>query len=223
MAGPKAVPRALPNILVTGRCHDARLAGGSRLITRFVCSPHRRTSHRRPLSRSYRSRTHPGTPGCGKTSLCEALASAIGFTHIEVNGIIKAKSLHSGKDESFDSLIIDEEAEDKICDELEPALGAAAGGQLVDYHSVAFFPERWFDLVVVLRADTAVLYDRLQARSYSQKKVSENVECEIMQVVLESVRESYRAEIIKEVQSNTTEDMDSNVDSITAWVDACRR
>ena len=39
-----------------------------------------------------------------------------------------------------------------------------AGGVIVDYHGADFFPERWFDLVVVLRADNSVLYSRLESR-----------------------------------------------------------
>jgi adenylate kinase len=39
-----------------------------------------------------------------------------------------------------------------------------AGGNVLDYHTCEWFPERWFDLVVVLRADTEQLYDRLTAR-----------------------------------------------------------
>ena len=39
------------------------------------------------------------------------------------------------------------------------------GGAVVDHHSCDFFPERWFDLVVVLQADNSVLYDRLTDRS----------------------------------------------------------
>lgn len=37
-------------------------------------------------------------------------------------------------------------------------------GNIVEYHSCEFFPERWFDAVIVLRADTTLLYDRLQKR-----------------------------------------------------------
>lgn len=40
----------------------------------------------------------------------------------------------------------------------------AEGGNVVDYHSCDFFPERWFDLVLVMRADNTTLYDRLTAR-----------------------------------------------------------
>jgi len=38
------------------------------------------------------------------------------------------------------------------------------GGNVVDFHSCDFFPERFFDLVLVLRADNTTLYDRLQQR-----------------------------------------------------------
>ncbi len=40
----------------------------------------------------------------------------------------------------------------------------AAGGAVIDSHTVDFFPERWFDLVAVLRCDNDVLYPRLEAR-----------------------------------------------------------
>jgi len=38
------------------------------------------------------------------------------------------------------------------------------GGNIVDYHGCEFFPERWFDVVFVLRTDNSVLYKRLQQR-----------------------------------------------------------
>ena len=41
-----------------------------------------------------------------------------------------------------------------------------------------------------------------------------------MQVVVEEARESYAEEIVHEVQSNTIEDMDSNVERMVSWVAA---
>ena len=38
------------------------------------------------------------------------------------------------------------------------------GGNIVDYHGCDFFPERWFDIVFVLRTDNTVLYSRLEKR-----------------------------------------------------------
>ena len=64
-----------------------------------------------------------------------------------------------------------------------------------------------------------MLYDRLTGRGYNDKKRGENLEAEIMQVVLDEARESYDLEIVQEVQSNTVEDMESNVERCRAWVD----
>lgn len=50
----------------------------------------------------------------------------------------------------------------QVCDELEDLM--EEGGNIVDHHSCDFFPERWFDHVVVLQTDNTVLYDRLTKR-----------------------------------------------------------
>lgn len=73
----------------------------------------------------------------------------------------------------------------------------AAGGWVVDHHTCDFFPERWFDLVVVLQTDNTLLFDRLTKRGYSTKKVAENVECEIMHVVVEEARECYATGVVQ--------------------------
>ena len=54
------------------------------------------------------------------------------------------------------------------------------GGFLIDWHACDMFPESWIDLVVVLRTDSTVLYDRLRARGYCEKKLQENLDSEIM-------------------------------------------
>lgn len=47
---------------------------------------------------------------------------------------------------------------DAVMDKLE------GGGCIVDWHACDMFPERLIDLVVVLRVDSTLLYDRLKAR-----------------------------------------------------------
>jgi adenylate kinase len=116
------------------------------------------------------------------------------------------------------------------------------GGMVVDFHDCDFFPgspsmqffqlhvilslysfpsflERWFDRVVVLRTDNTLLFDRLKARNYADKKIQENVECEIMQVLLDQATESYREEVVVEYQSNDIDDMDNNVDTLKQFVE----
>lgn len=90
-------------------------------------------------------------------------------------------------------------------------------GIVADYHACELFPERWFDLVLVLRARTEVLFDRLTSRGYNDTKRSQNMESEIMQVVLEEAKEAYATEIVHELHSNSVEEMESNVQRVMDW------
>jgi adenylate kinase len=156
----------------------------------------------------------------GKSTLAEQICQRVSELQlVDVNEIVKAKALHDGLDQEWNSLIVDE---DKLVDELDDSLSADSGGVVVDYHGCDFFPERWFDMVVVLRTDNTVLYDRLAARGYAENKLTENIDAEILQVVLDLARESYRPEIVFELTSNSVDDLDNNtrqiVDMVAAWV-----
>ena len=70
----------------------------------------------------------------------------------------------------------------------------------------------------MIRCDNKILYDRLKARSYAEKKLQENMDCEIMEVLLLEARDAYDSEIVVELKSEKTEDIDSNVDRIEQWI-----
>lgn len=132
-----------------------------------------------------------------------------------MNGIAKEEDLYSGFDEKRQVHILDE---DKICDSLESKLGGD-GGCIVDTHTmVDYFPERWFDLVVVLNTNNTVLYDRLAARGYSESKIQENVQAEIMQILEEEAKDSYAENIVQVLDSNTVAELESNVERISTWI-----
>jgi adenylate kinase len=137
--------------------------------------------------------------------------------HLNVGEIIKENKCYEGRDEEMDTNILDE---DKLLDVMEVLVEEAAEegvGAVADFHSCEIFPERWFDLVLVLRTRTDVLFDRLTTRGYSKKKRSENMECEIMQVVLDEAKEAYDSAIVHEVNSNTVEEMESNIQRVKDW------
>lgn len=100
-----------------------------------------------------------GTPGTGKTTTSEMIASVTGLDHINVGDLVRTKQLHEGYLQEFDTHILDE---DKLLDEMEDMV--KDGGKVVDFHTCEIFPERWFDLVLVLRANTEPLYDRMVKR-----------------------------------------------------------
>lgn len=156
-----------------------------------------------------------GTPGTGKSSLAERVAAAAGMTQYDVSKIAKAENLCESYDEAMDTHVIDE---DKVLDHMEERLGTEEGGVVVDYHSCDLFPERWFDLVVVLTCDNTELYERLESRGYSEKKIRENVECEIFQTVVEEARDSYAEEIVRVCPSNDIEEMELNEKDVLEWI-----
>lgn len=52
----------------------------------------------------------------------------------------------------------------QLLDEIEEDV--MKGGYIIDWHVCDVFPKSWIDLVVVLRADSTILYDRLKGRNY---------------------------------------------------------
>ncbi|KAM0935941.1 putative adenylate kinase [Dioscorea sansibarensis] len=158
-----------------------------------------------------------GTPGTGKTTTSSLVADATGLRHIDVSNLVRSKNLHDGWDEEFDCHIINE---DLVCDELEDMM--EVGGNIVDYHGCDFFPERWFDSVVVLQTDNSILHDRLTSRGYMGSKLTNNIECEIFQVLLEEAKSSYAEDIVVAVRSDSVEDISRNVTTLTDWVNNWR-
>ncbi|CAJ0757177.1 5163_t:CDS:2, partial [Entrophospora sp. SA101] len=128
------------------------------------------------------------TPGTGKSTLSELLAKSTNYKYINVGELAKEKNLYDGYNETFDTNILDD---DKVVDELEEII-EEDGGNIIDFHSCELFPER--------------------------QKITENVDCEIFQIVLEEAKESYSEEIVVELQSNNTDDIENNLSRIEEWI-----
>lgn len=134
--------------------------------------------------------------------------------------LVKTGGFHSGTDKTFDTHVLDEDAEDRLLDEMEPSMSGIKGGNIVDFHSSELFPERWFDLVLVLKAGNTAVFDRLKARGYSKTKVEENVTAEIMNVCEDEAREAFAEGVVHAVKSENIGDQRANIDRLKAWVKA---
>jgi len=86
-------------------------------------------------------------------------ATAGAWELINVGDFVKEKECHSGFNEEWQSWDVDD---DKLLDELEKV--QEPGGKILDWHTCDLFPERWIDLVVVLRCDHSKLWERLEKR-----------------------------------------------------------
>jgi adenylate kinase len=132
---------------------------------------------------------------------------------VEVGALIREKRLYDAWNEEFD---VSEFDEDKVVDELDPIL--SAGGCVVDFHSVDFMPERWFQLVLVLRTDNQLLFPRLQQRGYTEKKITLNVDAEIARVCLDEAQSSWPAEMVVELPSDSAAQLEENAQRTLAWL-----
>jgi adenylate kinase len=155
-----------------------------------------------------------GTPGTGKTTISKLVEQETELKRITVGEMAKEMGFLGVWDEVRKCHELEE---DPLLDEMEPVM--AAGGVIVDHHATDFFPERFFDIVFVLRTDNTKLHDRLTARGYKGKKLEENLECEIFQTILDEARESYADEIVHELRSDTEEDREQNVKRIKDWIE----
>jgi adenylate kinase len=95
----------------------------------------------------------------------------------------------------------------QLLDAIEPDL--EAGGQIIDWHACDMFPQSLIDLVVVVRCNSTILFDRLD----------ENMDAEIMEVLLQEARDSYDEEIVVELQSDDLDQIDENIERIQAWIE----
>ncbi len=135
-----------------------------------------------------------GTPGTGKTTFSQLLANYTSLSHHNVGNAVNENKLYSQWDETYNLPIFDD---DLVVDYFEPL--QQQEGVIIDFHSSGLFPLRWFDLVILLRANNTVLFDRLSTRGYSEQKIHENLQCEILEVTSEEVYESYPKEIVLEL------------------------
>ncbi|XP_070164289.1 adenylate kinase isoenzyme 6 isoform X1 [Polyergus mexicanus] len=155
-----------------------------------------------------------GTPGVGKSLMSHMLSEKTELEWLDVSKLAIENECVTEYDNVYHCNMLDEE---KLLDGMENLMNE--GGKIVDYHSVDFFPERWFDIVLVLRTDNTILYDRLKERGYCGKKLEDNITCEIFQTILEEARSSYRKEIVHELMSNTLDQVTDNVNRICQWLE----
>lgn len=60
-------------------------------------------------------------------------------------------------------------------------------------------------------------------RRYPERKLQENMDSEIMEVLLDEARLAYDEEMVVELQSNDPDDIDSNVERIETWIENWKR
>jgi len=111
-----------------------------------------------------------GTPGTGKTSISSELTE---FRTIDLTEFVKDRNLgeqHNEFEVDIDAMI------EALKNEINPEEDI-----VIDGHLSHHFPA---DFCVVLRCNPEELRERLSKRDYSEEKIEENVESEILDIIL---------------------------------------
>jgi adenylate kinase len=114
-----------------------------------------------------------GVPGTGKTEIAAAL-SKIGFEVVSLNEVVEKEKLWRGVDEFGSKIVNLKKLEREVNKILKRKRRCVVEGHLACEMKLNC------DVAVVCRTKPALLKKRLKERGYSEKKVNENVMCELL-------------------------------------------
>lgn len=138
-----------------------------------------------------------GTPATGKTTFSKVIAKKYKFSLIDVNRMIKEKKLYDSYDKKKKCFVVDEK---KLAKYLEKIINQAKKENkklVIDSHLSHYLSPKLVDLCIVTVCGYETLYKRLKKRKYHTRKIEENLECEIMEIVAEEARKlGHRVEIV---------------------------
>ena len=233
--------RRRPNVLITGTPGTGKTTLAARIVERLNHTP----DDDNDTNQNVHDATDHNTTMRAK--------------HVNVGEIIQTHQFYDGYDTELDTHILEE---DRLMDYLDDIFVETLQKNnpehndddddnddehyslslIADYHICEIFPERYFDLVIVLRTDTERLYDRYLERNYHRRpppvsttgttttttppettttttpKITANLQCEIMNVIWERALDAYAPEIVVPLPSNTVDDMESNVNRVLQWI-----
>ncbi len=123
-----------------------------------------------------------GTPGVGKTSVSNLLASRLNAVHIDLSDLAKREKLTSGVDKVRGTLIADLE---KVSERLQTIMSDSERDIIVDGHyAVDVVSIQEVHMVFVLRRDPEELKEAMEKRGFRGRKLWENLAAEVLDVCL---------------------------------------
>lgn len=142
-----------------------------------------------------------GTPGTGKTEVSKIISDMLGYKLIMINKFARDKDTIVGTDKERKTEIIDENKLQKLSKDISD--NTVIEGHIAHYCKA--------DIAIILRTDPAVLEKRLKRRRWSQKKIAENIESEILDIILqESVamnKNTYEIDTTKKTSKDAAEEI----------------
>jgi adenylate kinase len=142
-----------------------------------------------------------GTPGTGKTTIAKELEKG-GMRVIELNKIVMDSGAYESIDRDRSAKVIKPQAVKRA---LTKALSSGEGTVLVEGHFGELVPSKFVVIAIVLRTYPLELMERLKKKQYSDEKVRENVEAELLDSCLIAAVNAFGEEKVVEVDTTGLE------------------
>jgi adenylate kinase len=120
-----------------------------------------------------------GTPGTGKTTIAKELAKRISYNFIDMGELAQNEHIYSDEDSERNTKIVDER---KLTKRIKEEIVANKGKIVISSHYAEIVNPKLVDRVIVLRTHPDKLQVRLRERGWSDRKIKENIEAEILGV-----------------------------------------
>lgn len=123
-----------------------------------------------------------GTPGVGKTTLAKLLSAELGVEYVDFESLLIEKQLYTEYDEESQSYVINIEAARNYFKNYEFT------DSILDGHNVILiYPCEKITKIILLRCSPYILYIRLIEKGFPERKVLENVQAEILDLIASDV------------------------------------
>ena len=122
-----------------------------------------------------------GTPGCGKTSVAEEISNIIDAKVISLNELAISDKFSFEYDEDRKTYIVDFEIFlPYVLEKIEEIKQEDTTYLIIESHFSDIIPEKFIDYAFILRCDPDELFKRLESKDYDLRKITENIQAEIM-------------------------------------------
>ncbi|MFW9895976.1 MAG: adenylate kinase family protein [Candidatus Thorarchaeota archaeon] len=122
-----------------------------------------------------------GTPGCGKTSVAHKISELIDTKIISLNELAFSDKFSFEYDEKRKTYIVDFEIFlPYVLNQIKFIKKDAPNFLIIEGHFSDIIPKKFIDYVFILRCGPDELVKRLKSKDYDLKKITENVQSEIL-------------------------------------------
>jgi adenylate kinase len=152
-----------------------------------------------------------GTPGVGKSTVSTNLSIKLAARHLDISEIAEEFNVIDRFDTERNSAIVNLEGLSNV---LIEKIKSSSADVIIDGHLAPhIIPDHLVTVAIILRRNPQQVEEELKNRGYSDKKVKENVRCEILDVCLFECVNKYGREKCHEMDI-TNEKLDFIIDQL---------